>query len=103
MEEVQTLFSHSQLFDIIIISGLAGFAEELFFRGILQVKLGIIWASIIFGLLHFVTPAYGIVAIVMGLYIGILFHYTQSLLVPVQLHFIYDFAALVYLKYFVRT
>ena len=101
--DIKVIFSETKLLDICLISFFAGFAEELLFRGVIQVKLGIVTTSIIFGLLHFVTPVYGVVAIIMGFYIGILSHMYQSILIPIQLHFIYDFGALIYLRYFVKT
>ena len=101
--DIKGLFSTTTLIAICLISILAGFAEELLFRGVIQFKLGILAASILFGFLHFLTPAYGIIAIIMGLYIGILSHIYQSVFIPMQLHCIYDFGALVYLKYFVKT
>ncbi len=79
------------------------FAEELLFRGVIQVKLGIVGASIIFGLLHFITPAYCVIATIMGFYLGFLFQYYESLLIPIQLHFIYDLGALLYLRYYVSA
>ncbi|MFQ5963454.1 MAG: lysostaphin resistance A-like protein [Candidatus Scalinduaceae bacterium] len=103
INDIKVIFSNTKLLDICLISVLAGFAEEMLFRGVIQVKLGIIVASIIFGLLHFITPAYCVIATIMGLYIGLLFQYYQSLLIPIQLHFIYDLGALVYLRYYVRT
>lgn len=63
--DIKGLFSKTTLIEICLISILAGFAEELLFRGVIQVKLGIIAASILFGFLHFLTPAYGIIAIIM--------------------------------------
>ncbi len=101
--DIKNLFSNASLLDICLISILAGFAEELLFRGVIQVKLGIVGASIIFGLLHFVTPAYCVIATIMGFYLGFLFQYYESLLIPIQLHFIYDMGALVYLRYYVST
>ena len=101
--DIKNLFSNTNLLDICLISILAGFAEELLFRGVIQVKLGIVGASIIFGLLHFVTPAYCVIAKIMGFYLGFLFQYYESLLIPIQLHFIYDLGALVYLRYYVST
>jgi hypothetical protein len=90
------------LIDIAVISWLAGFAEELLFRGVLQAKFGIAIASIVFGLVHCVTPAYIVVATAIGLFIGLVYHASGSLLLVIQLHAVYDFAALVYLKYFGR-
>jgi hypothetical protein len=100
INDIKAIFSKAKLPDLCIISVFAGLAEELLFRGVIQVKLGIIGASIIFGLLHFLTPAYFIIATLMGFYLGFLFQYYDSLLIPIQLHFIYDLGALIYLRYF---
>ncbi len=99
--ELKPIFSDARFLDLVIISLLAGFAEELLFRGIIQVRFGIIPASILFGLVHFISPAYAIITMIMGFYIGIFFHVYGTLLIPIQLHFIYDLGALVYLKNFV--
>jgi membrane protease YdiL (CAAX protease family) len=100
--EIRGIFTHARLIDLIIISMLAGFAEEMLFRGVLQVKFGIFFASILFGLMHAVTPAYLVITIIMGFYLGMLFNVFESLLVPIQLHVLYDLAALIHLKYLVR-
>ncbi len=99
--EIKAIFSNCTFIDLLIISLLAGIGEEFLFRGIIQAKLGIIAASIIFGLFHAVSPAYVIAATIMGFYIGAAYQMSGGLLVPVQIHFVYDLAALVYLKYFV--
>jgi CAAX amino terminal protease family. len=100
IHDIKDIFSETKLLDLFFISACAGLAEELLFRGAIQVKFGIITASIIFGLLHFITPAYCIIATFMGFYLGFLFQYYDSLLIPIQLHFIYDLGALLYLRYF---
>ncbi len=100
INDVRVIFSNCRLIDLCFISILAGVGEELLFRGVIQVKLGIIGASIIFGLLHFITPAYCIIATIMGFYLGFLFQYFGSILIPIQLHFVYDLGALIYLRYF---
>lgn len=97
---LKPIFSKCTNLDIFFISLLAGFSEELLFRGVLQIKFGIVVASLIFGLLHFVSPIYFITATVMGFYIGYLFSYYDSLLVPIQVHFTYDYILLMYLKYY---
>jgi len=100
--EIKTVFASTTLVDICLISLWAGLAEELLFRGVIQAKGGLLAASILFGVLHFVTPAYAFLAMVIGIYIGLLHYFFQSLLIPIQLHAIYDLGALIYLKYFVR-
>lgn len=82
----------------------AGVGEELLFRGVLQAELATLWepwsalvvASLVFGLCHWITPAYAIIATVMGAYLGGLYWYTGGLLVPVLVHTLYDFVAFVY-------
>lgn len=100
--DVKKIFMNAKLSDLAVISLLAGIAEEVLFRGVLQVKFGITAASIIFGLIHCVSVAYVIITIIMGFYIGLLYKLSGSLLVPIQLHFIYDLCALVYLIYFIN-
>lgn len=100
--DIRALFASATLVDIFLISLLAGLAEELLFRGVIQAKWGILAASILFGLLHSVTPAYILLATLIGFYIGLLYHVFQGLLIPIQLHCIYDFGALIYLRYFVK-
>jgi membrane protease YdiL (CAAX protease family) len=96
---IRPLFASATFFDICLISLCAGVAEELLFRGVIQVKGGIVVASILFGVLHWVTPAYALLATAIGFYIGLVYHFTQSLLIPIQLHCLYDFGALLYLRY----
>ena len=98
--EIRAIFSRCTLIDLVIISLLAGFGEEFLFRGIIQAKLGIVAASVIFGLFHAVSPVYVIVATIMGFYIGAAYQMSGGLLIPVQIHFVYDLAALVYIRYF---
>ena len=103
LTEVKAMFQNCTLNDLIVISLLAGIGEEFLFRGVVQVKLGIVIASIIFGLLHFVSLPYAIVTTVMGFYLGVVFQQSGGLLAPVIIHFLYDLAALVYLRYFIKT
>lgn len=100
--DVKAIFSMARLIDICFICLCAGFAEELLFRGVIQGKGGIIAASVIFGLLHCITPAYIVMATIIGFYIGFIYFFYHSLLLAMQLHFVYDFGALIYLKYCVN-
>ncbi len=100
INDIRPIFSETKFIDLCFISACAGLGEELLFRGVMQAKLGIVVASIIFGLLHFITPAYFVIATIMGFYIGFLFQHFDSLLVPVQLHFVYDLGALIFLRYY---
>jgi len=99
IHDIRHFFAQSRVTDLIFISLMAGIGEEALFRGVIQQQFGIVAASIVFGLAHCISPAYVIVTVIMGLYIGFIYQATQSLLVPVQLHFVYDLAALLYLRY----
>jgi hypothetical protein len=101
-KDIKAVFASTTVVDICLISLWAGLAEELLFRGVIQARWGLLAASILFGVLHFVTPVYALLAMVIGFYIGLVYHFFQSLLIPIQLHAIYDFGALIYLRYVVR-
>lgn len=99
VNDIRPLFAQSSAVDLIFIALLAGIAEECLFRGVIQTKWDLIPASVIFGLFHFVTPLYAAVATVMGFYLGLLYWAYGNLIVPVQVHFLYDLGALLYLRY----
>ncbi len=91
--------------DLAAIALLAGFGEEMLFRGTLQAVfargsdpwIGLAAASVLFGLLHAVTPAYAILAAVLGAYLGWLWQATGNILTPIIVHALYDFLVLYYL------
>jgi membrane protease YdiL (CAAX protease family) len=91
--------------DLAAISLLAGFGEEMLFRGTLQAWIsqgagpwvGLAAASLLFGLLHAVTPAYALMATLIGACLGGLWQATGNLLAPVVVHALFDFVALYYL------
>lgn len=111
-ELLTPLFRGCPAWELIAISVLAGFGEEMLFRGILQLKLAEwigephgVWlalaaTSLVFGLLHLITPAYGVVAGLIGLYLGWLWLATDNLLVPIVAHSLYDAMMLIYLVHF---
>jgi membrane protease YdiL (CAAX protease family) len=82
-------------------------AEEVLFRGVVQVglaevfsePLALVSTSAIFGLAHFASPAYALLAGLVGLYLGALFLLQGSLLVPILAHALYDFVALLALDF----
>jgi membrane protease YdiL (CAAX protease family) len=101
-----SLFRSCRMWELLLISLLAGFGEELLFRGALQAGLqqwtGSVWialviASALFGLAHPITFTYAVLAGAIGVYLGWLWLATDNLLVPMIAHAAYDFVALVYL------
>ncbi|MEM9825793.1 MAG: CPBP family intramembrane glutamic endopeptidase [Planctomycetota bacterium] len=52
----------------------------------------LILSSLIFGLFHFITRLYVVVATFIGLYLGLLLVFTDNLLIPIVAHTVYDAA-----------
>ncbi len=99
-----SMFGASKTMDLLLVSILAGVGEELLFRGVFQTALtnmlgpfaGLILASVLFGLGHWITPGYALLAGLAGVFLGLLFQFTDNLLLPVLVHILYDFTALTY-------
>ena len=89
--------------DLLILALIAGIAEELLFRGVIQpwieqfwgVTAGLVISNFIFGLVHAVTPLYALLAGLVGIYLGLSLNYgtEKNLLVPIIIHGLYDFLA----------
>lgn len=87
--------------DIILISLMSGVAEEVMFRGWVQTELGLVAASILFGIIHIWGRqgiGYGVYAIGMGFILGFLFEYTGTLWAPMGMHSINNFLGLLSIK-----
>jgi membrane protease YdiL (CAAX protease family) len=95
--------------EIALIAILAGLGEELLFRPIIQGGLaqcfsspygtiiGLSLASVVFAMLHMLTPTYALLAGLIGLYLGAIWLWTGNLLVPITAHALYDFLAISFL------
>lgn len=98
-------FRHATTSQLMLLSALAGLGEEALFRGVLQPALGgwlgtwpgLLVAAAVFGLAHFVTAAYALIACLFGIYLGWLKIASGSLLVPALVHALYDYWALAWL------
>ncbi len=101
---VHPLAAELSLLAALVVSVFAGIGEELFFRGVLQSELGLLVASVLFAVLHFGTALkrYPVVVcfyFLIGLYIGVVFEENGSLWTVILMHALYDFLALVYLRF----
>jgi membrane protease YdiL (CAAX protease family) len=103
---VGELFRDVSWFSLAVVAIAAGVGEELLFRGALQPlaeqwwgpAAGLMAASLLFGVVHAVSPAYFLFATIVGLYLGWLAAWFDDLVAPIMVHAAYDFAALVVLK-----
>jgi membrane protease YdiL (CAAX protease family) len=106
-ELIQPLFAPLTVGDLALVSLLAGLGEEMLFRGVLQSGLsdcwgttaGLVGASLLFGICHALTATYALLATLMGAYLGWLWLVSGNLLVPVVAHALYDFVALLFIRF----
>jgi membrane protease YdiL (CAAX protease family) len=101
-EILMPLFSRLRAWQMLVIATCAGIGEELFFRGALQPVVGLVAASLLFGLAHVgarTMLAFGAWASAMGLVMGALANATGGLTAPMVAHGAYDLLALAYLRH----
>lgn len=90
--------------ELLYLGFLAGSTEEILFRGFLQPWLeemwgwsgGLLFSNLVFALLHWITPVYGLVAGILGAYLGFTMDLgaERNLTTPILVHALYDFLAL---------
>ncbi|MBS0207027.1 MAG: CPBP family intramembrane metalloprotease [Planctomycetes bacterium] len=93
--------SECRWYDLAWVAFLAGFSEELLFRAVLQswldpwgLILALLISNAVFGILHAITPTYALLAGLLGIYLGLLFHVADgNLLVLTITHSVYDLLA----------
>ena len=105
---IRQMFAGASYLQLALIAMAAGLGEELLFRGLIQEGLSRLiggpfgpWialavASTAFGVCHWLNATYAVLAILAGVYFGLLFALTGSLWTPIAAHAGYDFLALVY-------
>ena len=104
---MRPMFANWEVRHLAIVSAVAGFCEEALFRGAVQGGLAgrigapaaLLLASLAFGAAHLITWTYGVMASLIGAYLGALWIWTGNLLTPMVTHAVYDFCVLVYLLY----
>jgi len=84
------LLGRLTLAECVLLAAVSGVAEEAFFRGVLQPRIGLLAAALIFGLAHFVPrrelAPWALFALAAGLLLGILFESTGNLVAPAVAH-----------------
>ncbi|MCB1140394.1 MAG: CPBP family intramembrane metalloprotease [Leptospiraceae bacterium] len=98
------LFRGLPLSDLFWLSLLAGVGEELLFRGFFHLWMldwfglpaALAITAVAFGLVHWITPTYALLAGAMGLLLSASMVWSENLLVAILVHGLYDFFALWY-------
>lgn len=100
--QIAPLFVQLTLADILLIAASTGFCEEIFFRGILQSEMGVLSASILFGMIHCASLSmlpYAVWTSVAGIFLGYLYIWTGSLWAPILAHAVNNFIVIAYFKF----
>lgn len=105
-EDIFPVVRGASLAELVVGASMAGLAEELFFRGVLQPRIGLFGANVVFGILH--GPSRGLLPLavwagVAGYVLGLLYDATGNLALPTLVHALYDLVALLYVRYFWRV
>jgi membrane protease YdiL (CAAX protease family) len=95
---------HCSVLQLLLVAIMSGIGEELLFRGVLQTSItqwfggetrgiiiGIAVTSLLFGLVHPINKLYVFLCFVVGIYLGLLFVWTDNLIVPIIIHSLYNF------------
>lgn len=100
--EMKSLLGHLNKRESFLLAILSALSEEVFFRGFLMNKIGILWSTLIFGLAHFPRNRtfllWTIEATAMGFLFGYLFYYSGNLIAPATAHFIINLSSLKYIR-----
>ena len=104
-ERIAPMFAGAALVELAALAVLAGVGEEALFRGVVQQALdrqlpgwaALVCTAILFGAVHWLSPAYALLAGLVGLFLGVLYVVSDNLLAPIVTHALYDLVALVVL------
>lgn len=86
---------------LVLLPLVSGLTEEVFFRGFLQPRLGLLPASLLFGLVHigYGTILQVVAPVILGLLFGALYQRTRTLWAPIAAHSSFNFFQLLLLYY----
>jgi membrane protease YdiL (CAAX protease family) len=92
LEQVTNVLKGAGFASLLIVLTVASFVEEVFFRGYLQRKTNILFASFIFGYFHIIYGSLSEIvgAFFLGLVLGKEYDQTKNLFAPILSHFFYN-------------
>jgi len=91
MEQLAPAMNQCQAWEIALVALSAGVGEEVLFRGVLQPRIGWIAATILFALLHAISPTYVLVTLILGAVLAWVQIWSGNLWAPIVAHAVYDY------------
>ncbi|MEH7114390.1 type II CAAX endopeptidase family protein [Neobacillus niacini] len=96
------IFKNRSVIHIAWIAAIVALSEELLFRGVIQTKVGLILASLIFAVIHYRYLFNWFLfsnIVILSFFIGFIYDWTNNLAVTMIMHFTIDFLLGLYIKY----
>ncbi|MFJ5757844.1 lysostaphin resistance A-like protein [Neobacillus sp. NPDC093182] len=98
----ERIFKNRSVFHIALIAAFVAFSEELLFRGVIQTKVGLILASLIFAIIHYRYLFNWFLfsnIVILSFFIGSVYEWSNNLALTMIMHFTIDFLLGLYIKY----
>jgi membrane protease YdiL (CAAX protease family) len=98
----ERIFRNRSVIHIALIAAFVAFSEELLFRGVIQTKVGLILASLIFAVIHYRYLFNWFLfsnIVIISFFIGSVYEWSNNLAVTMIMHFTIDFLLGLYIKY----
>jgi uncharacterized protein len=98
----ERIFRNRSILHIAWIAAFVAISEELLFRGVIQTKVGLIFASLIFALIHWryrFNWFLFINIVLLSFFIGFMYEWSNNLALTMVMHFTIDFLLGLYIKY----
>lgn len=90
----ERIFRNRSILHIAWIAAFVAISEELLFRGVIQTKVGLIFASLIFALIHYrylFNWFLFINIVLLSFFIGFMYEWSNNLALTMVMHFTIDF------------
>jgi uncharacterized protein len=96
------IFKNRSIPHIAWIAAVVAISEELLFRGVIQTKVGLILASLIFAIIHYRYLFNWFLftnIVILSFFIGYMYEWSNNLALTMVMHFTIDFLLGIYIKY----
>ncbi|MCM3692880.1 CPBP family intramembrane glutamic endopeptidase [Neobacillus niacini] len=96
------IFKNRSILHIAWIAAVVAISEELLFRGVIQTKVGLILASLIFAIIHYRYLFNWFLftnIVILSFFIGYMYEWSNNLALTIVMHFTIDFLLGIYIKY----